>query len=476
MSLPLPLPLPLPALGEWLRTLGATLFTAESKLALAALALGFPLLLVLWSRLDRRWSQRPTLRALLGAYCVTAFAGVVVYKLTFWHWLLADPWFEAYTDLVLLFFVSRAALAYLAYRPLPECGYRPSVSVVMPVFDEEQAIERSVRSLLELDYPHELLELLVVDDGSRDGTAQVLERLRQTEPRLQVLRFPENRGKRAAQAAGFRATSGEILCFVDSDSLLQPDALAALVQPFADPRVGSVCGHADVANLDGGLIARMQAVRYFAAFRIFKAAESVFGMVSCVSGCFAGYRRAALTERIDAWEQQRFLGAPARVGEDRSLTNIVLRDNEVVYQASARCATIVPAGAAAFVRQQARWKRSWLREGWILSRFVWRKPLPGAAAAYVNLLIALVAPWTALRALVWLPLNGHGHAAVVMLLGLTVACVVYGFLFERSRPRGDFTWLANTAFVAWSLLVLLWLTYYSGATIRRSAWGTRASG
>jgi hyaluronan synthase len=95
-------------------------------------------------------------------------------------------------------------------------------------------------------------------------------------------------------AAGIRATSAEVVAFVDSDSVLEPDALRRLVQAFAHPRVGAVCGHADVLNVGEIWLTKMHAVRYFVAFRIVKAAESVFGAVTCCSGCCSAYRRDAI--------------------------------------------------------------------------------------------------------------------------------------------------------------------------------------
>src|SRR5277367_1894811 len=163
-------------------------------------------------------------------------------------------------------------------------------------------------------------------------------------------------------AAGIRATSAEIVAFVDSDSVLEPDALGWVVQDFANPKVGAVAGRADVLNREESWITRMQAVRYSVAFQVMKSAESVFGCVTCCSGCFAVYRRSAILEHLEVWEHQTFLGSPATFGDDRSLTNYVLRDHRVVYQSRAVSATIVPATMSKFVIQQMRWKRSWTRE------------------------------------------------------------------------------------------------------------------
>ena len=96
-----------------------------------------------------------------------------------------------------------------------------------------------------------------------------------------------------------------------------------------------MCGHADVLNVRESWLTRMQAVRYFVAFRVVKAAESVFNAVTCCSGCFSAYRREAIMPRLEWWESQTFLGVESTFGDDRSLTNCVLRDWRVVYEKKA---------------------------------------------------------------------------------------------------------------------------------------------
>ena len=115
------------------------------------------------------------------------------------------------------------------------------------------------------------------------------------------------------------------------------------------------------------MLTLLQQVRYFVAFRVIKGSESIFGCVTCASGCFSAYRRDRLLEVLPAWETQTFLGREATFGDDRALTNMLLRRNRVVYQSTARCATNVPHQFKGFLVQQTRWKKSWLRESLIAS-------------------------------------------------------------------------------------------------------------
>lgn len=420
-----------------------------------------------------RFSLHRVLKGLAGLYLVLLLAAVMAYKAAFAGLLFSNLFFGVYSVAVAAYIVSRFLFS-LFYRPRRDVGLEPRIAIVMPGFNEEEAIARSLSSLLELDYPPEKLELVAVDDGSTDDTLAEMRRVAARAPgRVNVIDFPENRGKRAAMAAGIRATSAEVIVFVDSDSTVEPEALKRLVQPLADPRVGAVCGHADVLNVRDSWITRMQAVRYFVAFRVVKAAESVFGAVTCCSGCFSAYRREAILPRLEWWENQTFLGVESTFGDDRSLTNCVLRDWRVLYERRAISHTIVPVTLRAFLIQQTRWKRSWTRESLLVAKFIWRKHPIAAAFAYMSILLPLLAPIAALHSLVWTPLHHGGTLPLTYLAGIYALALVYSFYFLLFQDRYNVLWLYGILFVFFYLAVMLWQTYYAIATCRTAAWGTR---
>ena len=364
----------------------------------------------------------------------------------------------------------------LFYRPGKPAGLEPHVAIVVPAFNEEAAIAQSLQSLLALDYPAHKLQIVAIDDGSSDGTLRELNTVAaRADGRVHVIAFPENRGKRAAMAAGIRATDAEIVAFVDSDSVLEADAMRVLVQGFANDRVGAICGHADVLNVRATWLTRMQAVRYFVAFKVIKAAESVFDAVTCCSGCFSAYRREAILPHLDWWENQTFLGIESTFGDDRSLTNCVLRDWKVRYEEKAVSHTIVPETFRQFMKQQTRWKRSWTRESLIVATFIWRKNPIAALATYVSVVLPLLAPIAALRAIVWQPVMHGTGAPVVYILGIYAIALVYGLYFALRQRRYDTLWLSGILFVFFYLAFLLWQTYYAILTSRTKSWGTRGA-
>ncbi|HUN77378.1 MAG TPA: glycosyltransferase [Solirubrobacteraceae bacterium] len=423
--------------------------------------------------MPRRLSIHRVLKGLAGLYLVLLLAAVMAYKAAFAGLLFSNLFFGIYSVTVASYIVSRFLFS-LFYRPRPDAGVEPQIAIVMPGFNEQEAIARSLTSLLELDYPPEKLELVAVNDGSTDRTLAEMRRVAAgSRGRVSVIDFPENRGKRAAMAAGIRTTSAEVVVFVDSDSTVEPQALKHLVQPFADQRVGAVCGHADVLNVRDSWITRMQAVRYFVAFRVVKAAESIFGAVTCCSGCFSAYRREAILPRLAWWENQTFLGVESTFGDDRSLTNCVLRDWRVIYERRAVSHTIVPVTLRAFLIQQTRWKRSWTRESLLVGKFIWRKHPVAAFFAYMSIVLPLLAPIAALHSLVWAPLHHGGTLPLTYLAGIYALALVYSFYFLLFQDRYNVLWLYGILFVFFYLAVMLWQTYYAIATCRTAAWGTR---
>jgi hyaluronan synthase len=417
------------------------------------------------------------LRGVCALYLAVIVTAVLAYKTIFIEIVIQDPWFGVYSVVVCAFIMSRFLFS-LFYRPAPMPkgrGPEPSVAVVMPAFNEEDAVAESIRSLLTVDYPDDKLEVVVIDDGSTDATLSEIERVAAGSAMVRVIVFPENRGKRAAMAAGIRATEAEIVAFVDSDSSLERDALRRIVRGFADPKVGAIAGHAEVQNSRESWIARMQAVRYFVAFRVCKAAESIFGAVTCCSGCFSAYRREAIAPVLERWENQRFLGRPATYGDDRSLTNFVLRSWTVRYDELARSRTIVPTTFNLFLRQQLRWKRSWTRESLIVGRFIWRRSPAASVWAYLGIVLPLVAPLVAVRALFWQPLVAGAGAPFVYLIGIYAMALVYGLYYGLRHGRYDTLWVFGVLFVFFYLAFLLWQTWYAILTSRNSSWGTRGA-
>jgi peptidoglycan-N-acetylglucosamine deacetylase len=240
-------------------------------------------------------------------------------------------------------------------RPAPQDHpeYQPWVSVLIPAYNEEPVIVATVRSVLSSDYRK--LEVLVIDDGSKDETAaQVLSNFGGN-PRVHLLRQP-NQGKPAALNHGLAEAGGELVVSIDADTFVEPEAISRLVRHFADPRVGAVAGNVKVANRNRWLT-RWQALEYITSQNLEKRAFDLLNCIPVVPGAVGGWR----TDLI------RAAGGFSRdtVAEDTDLTMTIRRDGwKILYDEDAVGRTEVPDTIDALIRQRFRWTFGTLQAVW----------------------------------------------------------------------------------------------------------------
>ena len=394
-----------------------------------------------------------------------------------------NRWLYLYSIIAAMFLLTRYLFATF-YRPVRiDPNYTPGVSIIIPCFEEEEWIQRTVHSCINQDYPVDKLEVIVVDDCSKDRSAErveeIIAKLKEADTgdhayrvaeRIRFFRQSANLGKRDAMARGAREAKHELLVFVDSDSFLDPFAVRNIVQPFKDKEMGGVSGRTDVANTYTNALTKMQAVRYSIAFRIMKAAEGYFDAATCLSGPLSCYRRDLVLKYMDSWLNQRFLGQKATFGDDRSMTNFILRHNRTTYQDSAVCMTIVPRSYKVFLRQQMRWKRSWLRESLIASRFMWKKEPFMALSFYMGVLVPIAAPVIVLYNLIYVPIM-HRVFPTSFIVGMLMMSLLMSMaqLFIRRST----TWIYALWFCLYYEAVLLWQMPVAWVTFWKTTWGTR---
>ncbi|SFL64897.1 hyaluronan synthase [Pelosinus propionicus DSM 13327] len=367
------------------------------------------------------------------------------------------------------------------YRSVPiDKDFTPGVTIIVPCFNEEQWIQRTILGCINQDYPINKLEVIVVDDCSNDKSVEkikeIVEELKVKEQRYDVenrLRYivqSTNAGKREALAKGALMAQHELIVFVDSDSFLDPFAIRNIVQPFKDSKMGGVSGRTDVANTYTNALTKMQSVRYYIAFRIMKAAESYFDAVTCLSGPLSCYRKDLLVKYMDEWLNQRFLGEKATFGDDRSMTNLILRENRTSYQDTAICNTIVPNTYTVFLKQQMRWKRSWLRESLIAAGFMWKKEPFMALSFYMGVLVPLLAPIIVIYNLIYIPIT-HRVFPLTFMIGIFLMALLMSMaqLFLRRSS----TWVYGLWFCLYYEAVLLWQMPIAWVTFWKTTWGTR---
>jgi cellulose synthase/poly-beta-1,6-N-acetylglucosamine synthase-like glycosyltransferase len=366
------------------------------------------------------------------------------------------------------------------------------ISCIVAVHNEERLVTQCILSMLSQTYPNK--EIIVVDDASTDATVHVLRWL-QERYRFRLIELPVNRGKKGALAVGLRASSGSIIAFADSDTVWKRDALACAALIFDnDPEVGAVSGHCRALNGNANFFTKVQDTWYEGQFSVRKAFESVFGAVTCVSGPLALFRRAAIYNFMPAWQADNFLGQEFRFATDRTLTAYVLggtflgprvlpkftdspfatpsyplRDWKIVYSKSARALTNVPATFRSMIKQQIRWKKSFIRNIFVTGRFYWRRPFLPALFYYIHIIFVVLGPFIAARHLIYLPLRGDPISVVLYLAGISFIGLSFGLAFRYENP-GSRRWLYRPAMSLMSTLMFSWLIFYSAATIRKMIW------
>lgn len=373
----------------------------------------------------------------------------------------------------------------LGYRTILWVRYRefsratlqdaPVLTVIIPAYNEGPMVEKTIDSVASADYPQGRLEIFVVDDGSRDDTWDYISRAAQRYPDMvTAIRFPENRGKRAALSTGFRRARGEVLVTIDSDSIIERDTLLAIAGPFRDPSVGAVAGRVSVYNRREGLIPRMLHVRFILSFDFLRAAESTYRTVYCVPGALAGYRASVVRKVLPEWETQTFLGAACTFGEDRALTNYILQAGyDSVYQRSAVVYTIVPTTYRKLTKMLLRWDRSYVREELRLARILWRRPLVPCITTFVERTITNLRFPVSYATLGMLLVLMFQDPATLLRVAMSIGIVslLYTLYYLRSERSWDFVY--GIAYAYFSFIALTWIFPYAVVTARARSWMTR---
>ena len=238
-------------------------------------------------------------------------------------------------------------------------GYEPTVTIVVPLFNEGSSIYDTIKSLVRLDYPADKLSVTVVDDCSTDDSYEHACRAAREHSNVRVLRNPHNMGKRKGINHAVREATAEIIVSVDSDVIIYPTALRELVARFVSPDIAAVGGRVHVSNPNENWLTRLQTIKYYFGQEHLKNLERGLRSVMCLSGCLTAYRRSVLMELEPILENRNILGVAIKYGEDRFLTHqIVKHGYRTVMTMKAMCFTKAAHTMKGYFNQQLRWKRS----------------------------------------------------------------------------------------------------------------------
>ncbi len=335
--------------------------------------------------------------------------------------------------------------------PLPT-GRPFDVTVIIPAFNEEKVIATTIDRILAS--ANVTLQVIVVDDGSRDGTAELVRTRFQSEPRVELISIP-NGGKAKALNTGLAHARGEVIVALDADTQFERDTIARLARWFSDPRVGAVAGNAKVGNRIN-IITRWQALEYIVAQNLERRALAALETLTVVPGAVGAWRRSVIVE---------LGGFPSNtLAEDQDLTIAIQKARyEVLFDASAIAWTEAPATIRGFAKQRFRWAFGTLQCLWkyrsltFNPRYGWLGFVALPQAWMFQILLTALAPVADLMLIwqlfgQWVAYMEHGaefsnanlatvgiYYVVFMVVDLLAA--MCGFLLERRENWNLIWWL-----------------------------------
>ena len=372
-------------------------------------------------------------------------------------------------------------ILWLRYKPdkveSGEDANWPSVSVIMPAYNEEELIANAIDSIFAVNYPQDKLEVIAINDGSEDMTLLYMQKSKRRYGRkLRVVSFERNLGKRRALYSGMKLARGEVIVTVDTDGKIGRSALRNLVVPLIkDPEVAAVAGRVAVLNERANFLTRMLAVRYAVSFDFGRAYQSVFGTVQVCPGALTAYRKAVLVPLLKEWVNQKFMKTPCLHGEDRALTTFILKAGHLTkYQSNAIVYSKAPSRFRQMNRMYTRWTRSYIRESILFSRFMFsryrtkRRILPILDFFFDNLLHPFH-----LFAIGLISYSFVAHP--IFILRQLAFLVILSFFLSLYylRTNRSLAFLYGIPYALITAFFLWWIFPFSALTLKNQSWLTR---
>lgn len=384
-----------------------------------------------------------------------------------WGWWLLMKIFLVTTGFALLRSALLGVLVYARSRrkPLEAAGhFTPPVLVLIPAYNEEKVIRRTLDAVLQSDYPN--FRVLVVDDGSTDRTADIVGGVARAHPQVNWISKP-NGGKFSALNRGLREAWEEYVVTIDADTIILPDTISHLIAPFAGQTVDAVCGNVQVGNRNG-LLTRFQDVEYVTSQNYDRRAFDAANCIPVVPGATGAWRRRTVL-RAGGY-------SPDTLTEDADLTlSLLCRGAKIVYQPLAKSITEAPRDTKALLRQRFRWGYGTLQSLWKHRGYFGRGSLGWIALPNLLLfqlifptlaplsLIVLVA--AAIRGAWLLPLIWFAVFVVVDLTGAAVA-----FRLERRSFKELWVVLAQRFYYRPFMYVVTLRSLLAAVIGRRHGW------
>ncbi len=349
-------------------------------------------------------------------------------------------------------------------------NFYPKLSIIIPVFNEENNIIKTIQSVLNSKYNN--FEIIIVNDGSTDNTKSIIKSYIK-DKNIKFIDFEKNQGKRTAIYEAVKISTSDIIITIDSDTIIKEDTILNLIQPFNDKSVGAIAGNILINNNTNIFTSMLKAAFCF-GFYFLRPAQSSIGSVLCTPGALSAYRKSVIIDYLYDWKNQMFLFHPAVIGEDRALTNIVLNKNyKVLYQENSIAYTNVPETFNGIAKMFIRWIRGDIRESFILFKVLFKKnTVYNKMLTLFNLIMQfvwLLSPFLIVYFI--FSINNYFIFSIyfILLIIFWSLLPIYICIKNNSIKLG----LYSLIYSFFNACLLFWLIPYCWFTIQNSSWITR---
>jgi hyaluronan synthase len=402
---------------------------------------------------------------------------MIIYIVTIVMFTARDGNFYLLGGLMFLFMLVKKMLALFYVPSKKELTKDYRVTALITCFNERPSSVVSIlENILNLDYP--VHEIVFLDDGSKNPLAYDVAKSfaeahenRESAPLFKIIRFEKNRGKRELLIDGFNVVTGDYVFLLDSDSIILPNALTELLRPFEDGKTTSCVGNIGVLNKNKNFVTKLQAIKYFGAFQIGRAFQSVTGDVVVCSGAFTVHKMDFIMRNLENFKATKFFGITVSAGDDRELTTFSkMSGGKTRYQNTAYCETEVPNNWRKLISQRRRWQRS----GYICSLSAIRDIFPKKpwflAISFAEVYLWLIALIIFIISVIS---RGFYFDLIDVIIYHFIIMYMHNGFYLLYRPLHFLTVPIYSFFYG---MLLLYVRIYAAITIKHDGWGTRGEG
>jgi hyaluronan synthase len=395
--------------------------------------------------------------------------------------------FSVFATMSVIHFLSQLGIGYLNHRkPLPEnISLTKTYGVQVTGWKEDRDLfEKCLISIKNQSKSPSYITFC--SDGNEVDDEYMIEIFQKVYPKHNVIKkfdtdyipviiqeatciSQPHRGKRHAMYTQIKLlldTGVDYIMFVDSDTILDKNSIEILLETAETEKVDAVTGDVRIYNRVN-LLSLLISLKYWYAFNIERSAQSYFKNVSCMAGPFSLYRTDMLQKIVEPWIEQTFLGKECTFGDDRHLTNLVLKNGgQTAYTHRAVCYTDTPVDLRRFITQQTRWGKSFVRE--YLINFTWFNSKQLFLLYDINFMTVYSLFLTAFIITLAVQLNYYGNMAFLFtVLASTMVRSMYAILLT-----GDISHIMFVLYGYVYLLVLIPVKFWAIVTLNKTGWGT----